>query len=382
MKQTNIYLDYNSTTPLDERVLKSMLPFFKDNFANSASNHHFGKKIKREVDNARELIGEIIGASSNEITLTSGATESINLAIKGLAFNSGKMRHIITVRTEHKAVLDCCKYLETIGFEVDYLEVDSEGIINISDLKFAIRVDTLLVCVMYANNETGVIQNIKEIGEVVRNSNAFLMSDATQVIGKIKINAEDNFIDILCYSAHKFYGPKGIGALYLNRNRVSKNLLIPQIHGGGHENGLRSGTLNVPSIIGFAKACEISNSEISLYYGKIKEMRDFLELELMKVNGARINGNTTNRLNNTTNISFENIDANVFIGQINSLSISNGSACNSSVFEPSHVLMAMGIEKERAYSSLRFSIGKFNTMDEIKESLKLIHNILNINSYA
>jgi cysteine desulfurase len=359
-----------------------MLPFFRDNFANSASNHPFGKKIKKDVDQARVLIGEIIGASPNDIILTSGATESINLAIKGLAFNAGEKRHIITIQTEHKAVLDTCKYLETIGFEIDYIGVDSEGMIDLSYLESILREDTLLVCVMYANNETGVIQNIREIGAIVRNSNALFMSDATQAIGKLNIDAEEDFIDIMCYSAHKFYGPKGIGALYLNRRRVNRNMLTPLVHGGGQENGLRSGTLNVPSIIGFAKACEISNQELPLYSEKVKSMRDFLESEFMKINGAIINGQKTTRLNNTTNVSFENIDANVFIGQLNSISISNGSACNSSVFEPSHVLMAMGIQNDRAYSSLRFSVGKFNTMDEIKTTLNMIHKILNINYHA
>ncbi len=380
VKSPNIYLDNNSTTPMDERVLESMLPFFRYNFGNSASNHHFGKTIKKEVENAREKIGEIIGSSPNEIILTSGATESINLALKGLAFNSGEKRHIITVQTEHKAVLDSCKYLQTIGFEIDYLGVDSLGMIDLSYLKSIIRDDTLVVSVMCANNETGVIQNIKEIGEIVRNSNALFMSDATQAIGKLKINAEENFIDIMCYSAHKFYGPKGIGALYLNRSRINKNMLTPQIHGGGHENGLRSGTSNVPLIIGFAKACEISNLEFPQNQDEIIIMRDYLESELLKIKGVQINGSKIYRLNNTTNISFENIDANVLIGQLNSISISNGSACNSSVFEPSHVLMAMGISKERAYGSVRFSLGKFNSMDEIEISLKMIHKILN-NTY-
>lgn len=359
-----------------------MLPYFSSNFANPASTHHFGSLIKKEIDNSRGQIARIIGANSNEITITSGATESINLALKGIALKSNNKRHIITVQTEHKAVLDCCKYLESVGYEVDYLGVNKDGLINLSELKSLIKEDTLLVSIMWVNNETGVIQNIKEIGEIIHNTDAFFMTDATQAVGKIEIDVEENNIDILCFSAHKFYGPKGIGALYLNSRRIKKNNILAQIHGGGHEGGLRSGTLNVPSIIGFGKACEIASIEKFEFFEIIRGLRDFFEFELLKHKGITVNGSITNRLYNTSNVSLANIDANVFIGQLNSVAISNGSACNSAVFEPSHVLKSMGVQDGLAYGSLRFSFGKFNTMEEIKTALGLIDNLLKKSYYA
>jgi cysteine desulfurase len=359
-----------------------MLPFFNGKFANPSSTHHFGKIINKDVENSRAQIARIIGANLNEITITSGATESINLAIKGIALKSNDKRHIITVQTEHKAVLDCCKYLESIGYEVDYLGVDQDGLIDLSELKSLIKDDTLLVSIMWVNNETGVIQNIKEIGEIVQNTDALFMTDATQAVGKIEVNVEENNIDVLCFSAHKFYGPKGIGALYLNSRRIKKNNILVQIQGGGQEKGLRSGTLNVPSIIGFGKACEIASFEKFEFAERIKELRDFFEFELLKNEGITVNGSLTNRLYNTSNVSIANFDANVLIGQLNSIAISNGSACNSAVFEPSYVLKSMGIHDELAYGSLRFSFGKFNTMEEIKTAIGQIENLLKKSSHA
>ncbi|MDO9261995.1 MAG: cysteine desulfurase family protein, partial [Flavobacteriaceae bacterium] len=253
------YLDYNSTTPIDPRVLDAMLPFLKDNFANPSSTHHFGQSINENVKQARQQIADFINAESNELIFTSGATEAINIAIKGVAENySNKGKHIITVSTEHKAVLDTCKDLERKGFEATYLSVLQNGLIDLSELQKAIRPDTILVSVMYVNNETGVIQPIKDISKIAHEKGALFMTDATQAVGKIEIDVDDLGIDLLCFSGHKMYAPKGIGALYV-RQRGNKVILTPQVHGGGHEQGLRSGTLNVPGVIALAKACEIAS---------------------------------------------------------------------------------------------------------------------------
>jgi cysteine desulfurase len=366
------YLDYNSTTPIDPRVLEAMLPFLKDNFANSSSTHHFGQSINEKVKEAREQIANFINAESNELIFTSGTTEAINIAIKGVAesyFNKGK--HIITVSTEHKAVLDTCKDLERRGFEITYLPVQTNGLLDLDELQKAIRTDTILVSVMYVNNETGVILPIKEIAKLAHEKGALFMTDATQVVGKIELDVDDLSIDLLCFSGHKMYAPKGIGALYLR----NKTKLSPQIHGGGHEQGLRSGTLNVPGIIALAKACEIAREEMALNQRSISILRDKLETELLKLPNTSINGSSENRIYNTTNIYFKGQDANVLIGRMKNIAVSNGSACSSEVVEPSHVLKAMGLSDDEAFASLRFSLGKFNTIENIETVIQKIKEL-------
>ncbi len=367
-----LFLDYNSTTPIDPRVLEAMLPFLKDNFANSSSTHHFGLHINESVNQAREQIADFINSEPNELIFTSGATEAINLAIKGVAesyFNKGK--HIITVLTEHKAVLDTCNDLERKGYEVTYLSVQANGLIDIEELKQAIRPDTVLVSVMYVNNEIGVIQPIKEIAKLAHETGALFMTDATQAVGKTKIDVNDLGVDLLCFSGHKMYAPKGIGALYIR----NKTKLTPQIHGGGHEQGFRSGTLNVPGIMALAKACELATEEMDLNQSSISILKYKLESELLKLPNTSINGNSENRIYNTTNIRFKGQDANILIGRMKNIAVSNGSACSSSVIEASHVLKAIGLNDDDAFASLRFSLGKFNTMEEIDTVIQTIKEL-------
>lgn len=376
----HIYLDYNSTTPIDPRVLEAMLSFLKDNFANPSSTHHFGQSINNEVKQAREQIADFINAAPNELIFTSGATEAINIALKGIAESySNRGKHIITVSTEHKAVLDTCKDLERKGFEVTYLAVQENGLIDLPELKTAIRPDTILVSVMYVNNETGVIQPINEISSIVHEKGALFMTDATQAVGKIEIDLNDLGVDLLCFSGHKMYAPKGIGALYV-RNKIK---LTPQIHGGGHEQGLRSGTLNVPGIIALAKACEIASHEITENRKTISKLRDTLEKELLKLPNTLLNGDKEKRIYNTTNICFKGQDANVMIGTMKHIAVSNGSACSSAVIEPSHVLKAMGLDDDGAFASLRFSLGKYNTIEDVETVIKKIKELTQSNfNYA
>lgn len=360
------YLDYNSTTPIDSRVLEAMLPFLKDNFANSSSTHYFGQTINESVNQARKQIADFINADSNELIFTSGATEAINIALKGVAESySSKGKHIITASTEHKAVLDTCKDLERKGFEVTYLPVQKNGLIDLAEFEKSIRPDTILVSVLYVNNETGVIQPIKEIASIAHEKGTLFMTDATQAVGKIVIDVDELGIDLLCFSGHKMYAPKGIGALYV-RQRGNKVKLTPQIHGGGHEQGLRSGTLNVPGIIALAKACEIASQEMKKNEKTISDLRNELETELLKLPNTSLNGNLENRIYNTANICFKGQDANVLIGRMKNIAVSNGSACSSAVVEPSHVLKAMGFSDDDAFSSLRFSLGKYNTFEDIE----------------
>ncbi len=370
------YLDYNSTTPIDPRVLEAMLPFLKDNFANSSSTHHFGQSINEKVKQARQQIADFINAEPNELIFTSGATEAINIAIKGVAESySSKGKHIITVSTEHKAVLDTCKDLEKKGFEVTYLSVYQNGLIDITELQKAIRPDTILVSVMYVNNETGVIQPIKEISEIARENGSLFMTDATQAVGKIGIDVDNLGVDILCFSGHKMYAPKGIGALYVRK--IIK--LSPQIHGGGHEQGLRSGTLNVPGIIALVKACEIAGEEMTLYQRNISVLRDKLETELLKLPNAFLNGDSQNRIYNTINICFKGQDANVLIGRMKNIAVSNGSACSSAIVEPSHVLKAIGLSDKDAFASIRFSLGKFITAADIETVVEKLKELIQLN---
>ena len=378
-----IYLDYNSTTPIDTRAFEAMLPFLKDNFANPSSAHHFGQSVNKKVNQAREQIAELINAESNELIFTSGATEAINIAIKGVAesyFGNGK--HILTVSTEHKAVLDTFKDLEQKGFEITYLPVQKNGLVDLDELKQAIRPDTILVSVMYINNETGVIQPIKEIATLTHEKGALFMTDATQAVGKIEINVDDLGVDLLSFSGHKMYAPMGIGALFI-RQRGNKVKLAAQIHGGGHELGLRSGTLNVPGIIALGKVCELSNYEMMQNQIFISDLRDNLEAELLKLPNTSLNGDLENRIFNTTNICFKGHDANVLIGRMKNIAVSNGSACSSAVVEPSHVLKAMGLRDEDAFASLRFSLGKYNNIEDVTTVINKIRELTQPNfNYA
>lgn len=371
-QQLNIYLDNNATTPLDGRVLKVMLPYFTDSYANASSSHLAGLTINEAVENAAWQTADLIGAIPEEIIFTSGATESINLAIKGLVNQSKK--HIVTVRTEHKAVLDTCQYMESIGFEVTYLPVDSEGILDLDLLNKSITDQTLMVIVMMVNNEIGVIQDIQAIAEIVHAKNVFFMCDATQAIGKIAVDVEKLGIDLLALSAHKFYGPKGIGALYLSAKAKIK--LAPQIHGGGQQRKLRSGTLNVPAIIGLGKACEIAKAEMETDHKRIKILRDRLEKSLLEIEGSFVNGSIENRIHNTSNICFPGVNSESLILALQHISVSNGSSCSAVTSEPSHVLKALGLSDENALSSIRFSLGKFTTEKEILLTIDRVSDLI------
>jgi cysteine desulfurase len=358
-----IYLDYNATTPVDERVLQKMLPYFSQKFGNPASKTHAAGWIADEaVKHARKHVADFIGAVEQEIIFTSGATEAINLAIKGVfeAYKN-KSNHIIAAKTEHKAVLDTLENLEKKGADITLLNVDKNGLIDLNELEKSINEKTILVCVMLANNETGLIQPIKEIAKTVHNKNCIFFCDATQAIGKIPVNVNEYGIDLMCISAHKFYGPKGIGALYVRRKnpRVS---LIAQIDGGGHERGLRSGTLNVPGIVGLGEACSICNFK---EYEKIKLLRDELEKRILQLENIHINSKDCPRLPNTSNITIKGIKAEQLISKIPDIAIATGSACTSALARPSHVLSAIGQSAEDAYGSIRISIGKYTTQEEI-----------------
>lgn len=383
MQQTLIYLDNNATTRVDERVLEAMYPFLTELYANSSSTHLFGLQAHEAVKTARSRVAELIEAEVHEIVFTSGATEAINLAIKGVAENyQSKGKHLVTVSTEHSAVLDTCRYLESKGFEVTYLAVKSDGLVDLDELKTVLRDDTILVSVMLANNETGVIQPINEIAELAHGVGALLMSDATQAVGKIAVNVDELGIDLLCLSGHKLYAPKGVGALYV-RQRMNRVKIPAMLHGGGHEKGWRSGTLNVPGIVALGEACAIAKRELAKDAESIGALRDYLETELLKIEGTTVNGNTTSRLFNTSNILFRGADSDaVIMGLSNSendrplIAVSNGSACTSASIEPSHVLTAMGLDEVSAFSSIRFSLGKFNTKEEMDAVIDAVKNVV------
>jgi cysteine desulfurase len=359
-----IYLDNNATTPIDPRVLEEMMPFLTHNFANAASTHRFGVSAHEAVKKARKQVADLIGADTHEIIFTSGATEAINLAFKGVAESySKKGKHIITVSTEHSAVLDTCKYLETKGYDVTYLPVQPDGLLDLEVVKGALRPETILVSVMHVNNETGVIQPIKEISALAHANGSLFMSDCTQAVGKIPVNVDEIGIDLLCCSAHKIYGPKGVGALFI-RQRINQIKIPALLHGGGHERGMRSGTLNVPGIVGFGKACEMASVEIVDNEKKIRSIRDTLEEELLKLTGTWINGNRNNRLYNITNIGFEGVDSEALMMGLSNpedgapiIIVSNGSACTAASINPSHVLLGMGLKEEEAFNCIRFSFG-------------------------
>ncbi len=366
MNDLCVYLDNNSTTRVDPHVVDAILPYFTSDYGNAASrSHSFGWIADEAVKRSRKNLAEFINVEENEIIFTSGATESINLAIKGVAeaYHS-KGKHIITISTEHKAVLDTCAHLEKTGFEITLLPVLEDGMIDLQLLEKSIRNDTLLVCAMLANNETGVIHPIDQIAAIVHSKNSLLFCDATQGGGKLRIDMYDLKADLLCLSAHKMYGPKGVGLLYVKRKNP-RVTLIGQIDGGGHERGLRSGTLNVPGIVGFAKAAQLCKDELMEINGTISILRTRLEQAMCDM-GASVNGNIKNRLPNTSNINFHDIKAEELIKALPNLAMAMGSACSSALPEPSHVLTAMGLTKTQAYSSIRFSLGRFTTGEEIE----------------
>lgn len=368
-----IYLDNAATTPLDPRVLEAMMPYLTNAYANAASNHSFGVEVNQAVKKAREHVANLIGSETTEIVFTSGATEAINLALKGLVEQYGHERnHIVTVVTEHPAVLDTCRYLETKGVEVSYLPVQADGLLDLKEVEEAVRPDTLAVCVMLVNNEIGVIQPIKEIAQLAHNNGAFMMTDATQAVCKIPINVNELGIDLMAFSAHKFYGPKGIGGLYVRSKRPYKVKLKTLLHGGGHERAMRSGTLNVPGIVGLGKAAEIASLEMENDKERVGELKRILEASLLSLPDTLINGNVNQRIYNITNLLFKRADADAIIAGLENIAVSNGSACSSTKVEPSHVLMALGITEQEAYSSIRFSLGRFVTKEEVLAAVNQI----------
>lgn len=363
--QPFIYLDHNATTPVDPRVLEAMMPFFSNEFGNASSKtHRFGWYASEAVESAREKIAELIGCETQEIIFTSGATESINTAIKGIAKTySSKGKHIITVSTEHKAVLDTCADLAEDGFEISHLHVDREGRIDVAELKFLLRADTILVAVMLANNETGTVQDIAAIAEIVHANNSILFSDTTQAFGKMRVDVSELGIDCCCISAHKFGGPKGVGALFVRRKNP-RVIVHPLLHGGGHERGLRSGTLNVPGIVGLGRAAEIAMNETWDIAGRVSSWRTKLEQYITEDDRGFVNGSVKNRLPNTTSILIRGVKADKLIVQLPNIAIATGSACTSAEAKPSHVLRAMGLTEKEALSCIRISLGAATTEEE------------------
>jgi len=362
-----IYMDNHATTPIDPRVLDTMLPYFGRIFGNAASrNHQFGWEAEQAVDLAREQIAKLIGCTAKEIIFTSGATESNNLAIKGIAeMYREKGNHIITQVTEHKAVLDTCKKLEKHGFEVTYLPVQEDGLISVEALKAAITPKTILVTIMYANNEIGVIQPIAEIGKLCHEKGILFHTDAVQAVGKIPVNVQTDNIDVLSMSAHKIYGPKGVGALYVRR-RNPRVQITEQINGGGHERGMRSGTLNVPGIVGLGKACEIAGEEMAAETARLIELRDYLKAKFENaLDYIHVNGNMDHHLPGNLNMSFVHVEGESLLMGINDIAVSSGSACTSATLEPSYVLKALGLGDDVAHSSIRFGLGRFNNKAEV-----------------
>jgi cysteine desulfurase len=364
-----IYLDNQATTPVDQRVVDAMLPYFTEYFGNPSSiNHQYGWEAEAAVKNARKILANAINASPEEIIFTSGATEANNLAIKGIAeAYFAKGQHIITVATEHNAVIDPCKYLETLGFKITILPVSKDGLIDLNLLENSISDDTILVSIMAANNEIGVLQPIAEIGKICHQKDIIFHTDAAQAIAKIPLDVQAMQIDLMSFTGHKIYAPKGIGALYVRR-RNPRVKLAPQQHGGGHERGMRSGTLYTPQIVGFGKAIEIALIEQQKESDRITQLRDKLWKLLSPIEGIYLNGHPTQRLAGNLNISFEGVDgAALLLGLQSVMAVSSGSACSSTSTAPSHVLTALGHSEKLAYASIRFGIGRFNTEEEIEK---------------
>jgi cysteine desulfurase len=362
-----IYLDYHATTPVDPRVVSAMLPYFTEHFGNAASrNHPFGWAAEEAVDTARKQIADLIGANAKEIVFTSGATESDNLAIKGVAeMYREKGNHIITAVTEHKAVIDTCKHLEKDGYRVTYLPVQKDGLINLDDLRNAITDKTILITIMAANNEIGVIQPLAAIGAIAKEKGVLFHTDAVQMVGKVPFNVNELKVDLASITAHKIYGPKGVGALYVRR-RNPRVLLAPLIDGGGHERGMRSGTLNVPGIVGFGKAAELCQQEMASDTERLRKLRDRLNERLHKsLDEIHINGTMEHRLPHNLNISFAYVEGESLLMGINDVAVSSGSACTSASLEPSYVLKALGAGDDLAHSSIRFGLGRWTTEEEV-----------------
>ncbi len=372
-----IYLDYNATTPVDERVLEKMLPYFSQKFGNAASNTHaFGWAAKEAVEIAREKAAALIRCEPRELYFTSGATEGINLIIKGVYESySKKGKHIVTYATEHKAVLDTCKYLQTIGADVEVLPVERDGLPDLDLLKKSLRSDTILVVAMFANNETGVLFPIAAMGEICRSHDVIFFSDTTQAAGKVLFDVKECKIDCCVISAHKMYGPKGVGAVYISRKNPRVSVQV-QMHGGGHEGGIRSGTLNVPGIVGLGEACHIAEKEMWDNGILLSSLRTRLEQQLETVESVMINGSIKNRLNNTTNLTFKTIRSEDLIKVIRPIAIAAGSACTAALPQPSHVLLAMGLTEKEAYNSVRFSLGKYTTAQEVELTIEKIRKII------
>ncbi|MCH1472719.1 MAG: IscS subfamily cysteine desulfurase [Bacteroidia bacterium] len=373
-----IYLDNNSTTPMDPRVLESMLPFFNENFGNASSrNHSFGWNAEKAVDDAREQLASLIGSTSKEIIFTSGATEANNLAIKGVYEMYGSQgNHMITVTTEHKAVLDACKKAEKSGAEVTYLSPNEDGLINLDELEAAITDKTILITIMYGNNEIGVIQDIKAISAIAKKNGILFHTDATQAVGKIPVDVLADGIDLMSFTAHKMYGPKGVGALYVRRKNPRVKV-TSQMDGGGHERGMRSGTLNVPGIVGFGKACELCQQEMESEATRLSAMRDKLEKELLTIEEAYVNGNAQHRLPHVSNISFKFVEGEGLMMGTKDIAVSSGSACTSASLEPSYVLKSLGLDDELAHSSLRFGLGRFTTEEEVDFAIDHVKTAVN-----
>jgi len=380
MSTKHIYLDNNATTPCDPRVVDAMLPFFYDHPGNAASrNHPFGWRAEEAVDYAREQVANLLNVDSKEIIFTSGATESDNLALKGVfEMYARKGNHIITLETEHKAVLDACKKIEKLGGQVTYLKVNREGLVNLEELEAAITDKTILVSIMWANNETGVIQPMKAIGDICAKHGVLLMSDATQAVGKIPVDPKATGVHLMAFTGHKMYGPKGVGALFVNRKNPRVKVTA-QMDGGGHERGMRSGTLNVPGIVGLGKAAEIAQKEMAQDAERLSKLRDKLEKGFKdSLEEVYVNGSVENRMPHVTNISFKHVEGEGLMMTFNQeIGVSSGSACTSASLEPSYVLMALGLGDDLAHSSIRFSLGRFTTEEEIDIALDMVSKGVN-----
>ena len=378
-----IYLDNNATTPMDPRVLEAMLPYFTTKFGNSASrNHPFGWAAEEAVSYAREQVAQLIGAHEKEIIFTSGATESDNLALKGVyEMYQEKGNHIITCINEHKAVLDACKHLERLGAKVTYLPVQADGLINLAELEAAMTEKTILVSIMYGNNEIGVVQPVKEIAAIAHKYGALFMTDATQAVGKIPVDVNADGIDLMAFTGHKIYGPKGVGVLYVRRKNPRVKVTA-QIDGGGHERGMRSGTLNVPGIVGLGKAAELCRLEMDQDAKRLSIMRDRLEKSLLELEESYVNGNVIHRLPHTANISFKYVEGEGLMMAMKDLAVSSGSACTSASLEPSYVLKNLGLSDDLAHSSIRFGLGRFTTDEEIdfaiEQTKKAVNHLRNL----
>jgi cysteine desulfurase len=368
-----VYMDYNATTPVDPKVLEAMIPYFCEIFGNaSSSNHKFGWDAEEAVSRARKQVADLIGARPSEIIFTAGSTESNNISIKGVAeVYSEKGNHIITCKTEHKAVIETCEYLEKRGFEITYLNTDETGMIDMNELSDSITEKTILVSLMAGNNEIGTMMPVEEIGKLCKEREVIFHTDATQTVGKVPLNVDEMGIDLMSISAHKFYGPKGIGAVYV-RSKNPRVKVLKQTHGGSQEKGIRSGTLNVPGIVGFGKACEISRELIETEMQRHIKYRERILDELLKLENTFLNGHRTMRLPNNVNISFAHTDSESVISDLRDIAVSTGSACTSASIAPSHVLTAIGRNNEDAHCTLRISFGRFTTEEEVEYTIRRI----------